>query len=159
MIIISFPTIMDGQVLRWYRDRTAVENGDESMSVSRNGVQIAAYLHQIPDEQLEAARNAYERLKRGQEVPDVATHTIGFFGRNLAPIEREKTSPEGSQPSQERRTGVDPHTDTNGTVQAATGAYSGPPTPPACPTCSPPMRETVGMVCQTCGTDYAAAGQ
>ena len=23
-----------------------------------------------------------------------------------------------------------------------------------CPTCSPPVRETVGMVCQTCGTDY-----
>lgn len=25
-----------------------------------------------------------------------------------------------------------------------------------CPTCSGPARETVGMVCQTCGTDYAA---
>lgn len=25
-----------------------------------------------------------------------------------------------------------------------------------CPTCSGPTRETVGMVCQTCGTDYAA---
>lgn len=25
----------------------------------------------------------------------------------------------------------------------------------ACPTCSGPVRETVGMVCQTCGTDYA----
>lgn len=24
-----------------------------------------------------------------------------------------------------------------------------------CPTCSGPIRETVGMVCQTCGTDYA----
>jgi len=24
-----------------------------------------------------------------------------------------------------------------------------------CPTCSGPQRETVGMVCQTCGTDYA----
>lgn len=23
-----------------------------------------------------------------------------------------------------------------------------------CPTCSGPSRETVGMVCQTCGTDY-----
>ncbi|GAA0494694.1 hypothetical protein Ade02nite_19890 [Paractinoplanes deccanensis] len=26
----------------------------------------------------------------------------------------------------------------------------------SCPTCSGPSRETVGMVCQTCGTDYAA---
>jgi hypothetical protein len=26
-----------------------------------------------------------------------------------------------------------------------------------CPTCSGPSRETVGMVCQTCGTDYGAA--
>jgi hypothetical protein len=25
-----------------------------------------------------------------------------------------------------------------------------------CPTCSGPIRETVGMVCQTCGTDYGA---
>lgn len=31
------------------------------------------------------------------------------------------------------------------------------PTPTPCPTCSPPVRETVGMVCQTCGTDYAPA--
>ena len=27
--------------------------------------------------------------------------------------------------------------------------------PSDCPTCSPPVRRTVGMVCQTCGTDYA----
>jgi hypothetical protein len=25
----------------------------------------------------------------------------------------------------------------------------------SCPTCSGPVRETVGMICQTCGTDYA----
>lgn len=25
---------------------------------------------------------------------------------------------------------------------------------PPCPTCTGPLRETVGMVCQTCGTDY-----
>jgi hypothetical protein len=28
--------------------------------------------------------------------------------------------------------------------------------PDECPTCSWPSRETVGMVCQTCGTDYSA---
>ncbi|MBN0039369.1 hypothetical protein JN535_04165 [Cellulosimicrobium cellulans] len=28
--------------------------------------------------------------------------------------------------------------------------------PKECPTCSGPRRETVNMVCQTCGTDYAA---
>lgn len=28
-----------------------------------------------------------------------------------------------------------------------------------CPTCSGPSRETVGMVCQTCGTDYATDRQ
>jgi hypothetical protein len=27
----------------------------------------------------------------------------------------------------------------------------------ACPTCSGPVRETVGMVCQTCGTDYSTS--
>lgn len=26
----------------------------------------------------------------------------------------------------------------------------------SCPTCSGPVRETVGMICQTCGTDYSA---
>jgi hypothetical protein len=26
-----------------------------------------------------------------------------------------------------------------------------------CPTCMGPQRETVGMICQTCGTDYAPA--
>jgi hypothetical protein len=26
-----------------------------------------------------------------------------------------------------------------------------------CPTCSGPVRETVGMVCQTCGTDYSTS--
>ena len=26
-----------------------------------------------------------------------------------------------------------------------------------CPTCSGPSRETVGMICQTCGTDYGPA--
>lgn len=25
-----------------------------------------------------------------------------------------------------------------------------------CPTCTGPTRETVGMICQTCGTDYSA---
>lgn len=28
--------------------------------------------------------------------------------------------------------------------------------PTPCPTCSGPVRETVGMVCQTCGTDYGS---
>ena len=28
-----------------------------------------------------------------------------------------------------------------------------------CPTCSGPTRETVGMVCQTCGTDYNPKGR
>jgi hypothetical protein len=29
----------------------------------------------------------------------------------------------------------------------------------ACPTCMGPQRETVDMVCQTCGTDYAAGSR
>lgn len=28
-----------------------------------------------------------------------------------------------------------------------------------CPTCQGPRRETTGMVCQTCGTDYAAVSK
>lgn len=30
--------------------------------------------------------------------------------------------------------------------------------PQGCPTCSGSVRETVGMVCQTCGTDYGRSG-
>lgn len=89
MIIIGFWTIMDGQVLRWYRDETAAENGDEIMSASRNGVRVHGYLHEVTDEQLAVARSARDRLKRGEDVQDVATHTIGFFGRDLEPIERK----------------------------------------------------------------------
>jgi len=36
-------------------------------------------------------------------------------------------------------------------LEDAVRAY---PTAGPCPTCSPPVRETVGLVCQTCGTDY-----
>lgn len=36
-------------------------------------------------------------------------------------------------------------------VDTLTGAS---PSPAPCPTCSGPIRETVGMVCQTCGKDY-----
>ena len=28
-----------------------------------------------------------------------------------------------------------------------------------CPICSGPIRETVGLVCQTCGTDYGASDE
>lgn len=46
-------------------------------------------------------------------------------------------------------------------VHGAPGPAAGPtqdqPAPTGCPTCTGPVRETAGMVCQTCGTDYAPA--
>lgn len=35
------------------------------------------------------------------------------------------------------------------------GRVYAPHEPYDCPTCTGPVRETVGMVCPTCGTDYA----
>jgi hypothetical protein len=92
VIIISFATIMDGQVLRWYRDQTAVENGDEIMSASRSGVKIYGYVHEVHRE-LPHAERAYLRLRDGQDVDDVATHTVGLFRRDLKPIERPGPTP------------------------------------------------------------------
>lgn len=50
------------------------------------------------------------------------------------------------------RSGVDPSA-AFATINALI-AMGWRPAPTPCPACSGPSRETVGMVCQTCGTDY-----
>ena len=89
MIVISYPTVMDGTVLRWYRDETAAEHGIEAMSASRNGVQVHAFLHQIPDEDLANARAAHAALRdRSGSVTHLVTHRkLGLLTPGIRPVE------------------------------------------------------------------------
>jgi len=84
MIVIVIPTIMDGQVLRWYLGRDAVENGDEMLSASRNGVQV--FVDDVPDEVMAQAKAAYDTLRRGGDASGLATHRMSLFSRALTPI-------------------------------------------------------------------------
>lgn len=86
MIVIITPTIMDGQVVRWYITESAARNGDESLSASRNGVRVFGYLDDIPAEVLEQAKAAYETLRAGGDVEELATHRMRMFSRLLEPI-------------------------------------------------------------------------
>lgn len=79
MIVTTTPTIMDGQVLRWYPSLDAAERGDEIVSASRNRVEA----YGIPSEVepvLADARRAHERLAAGEDVTDMATHRTQMFG-------------------------------------------------------------------------------
>ena len=86
-VVIVTPTIMDGTVVRWYRDADAVAYGAELLSASRNGVMVLAhcYLHQIPPAWIEAASAAYEELKAARSVSGLATHRLKRH-REVEPI-------------------------------------------------------------------------
>ena len=76
-VITVTPTVMDGQVVRWYRSETAAENACEVLSASRNGVMARGYLTEIPDEWIAAAKDVYETLRsnRDADARHLATHT------------------------------------------------------------------------------------
>jgi hypothetical protein len=83
MIAVSFPTIMDGTVVRWYANGEAFANSNETVSASRNGVHARGY---VTREQYDAADAIHQRLKA--DVSDAVTHTSGLFSRVLKPVER-----------------------------------------------------------------------
>ena len=87
MVIIVTPTIMDGQVVRWYAGKNAAENDDEMLSASSNGVRVFVYLDDVSDEVMAQAKAAYETLRTGGDVQHLATHRVGMFTRALEPIE------------------------------------------------------------------------
>jgi hypothetical protein len=92
VIIIAFPTVMDGIVLRWYRDQTGAEIGDELMSVSREGVRVNCFQHEIPEQHMNTASEAYATLRdRAGDVGHLATHRWSrAVGRQqLVKIEKE----------------------------------------------------------------------
>lgn len=82
-VIIVFPTIMDGTVVRWYLSESAAENGREVLSASCNGVMVNGYLTDIPPAWLNTARSTYETLKRNDraDVSHLATHQKSLGGR------------------------------------------------------------------------------
>lgn len=97
MIVVAFPTIMDGLTLRWYRDVTGAERGEERTSASRNGVRLNCYLHEISDVDLAAARLAYDRLRHGresgrEEVLRMVTHQRGLLSDAVTLVTREQAS-------------------------------------------------------------------
>ena len=84
-VVIVTPTIMDGTVVRWYRDADAVAYGAELLSASRNGVMVLSHLHQIPPAWIDAASRAYQELKAGRSVAGLATHRLKRH-REVEPI-------------------------------------------------------------------------
>lgn len=64
------------------------------MSAGRNGVYIDGYLHEIPIDQIAAAKQAYEELAgdRRADVSRYATHEKPFLMGKIERIAREVTS-------------------------------------------------------------------
>jgi hypothetical protein len=90
-IVVAFPTVMDGLVLRWYRTEDAWKRSTEVISASRNGVSIhCEYLHQVPAGWLEDAQQAHRWLESGrveQARQGIATHRpTRLIGGELEPI-------------------------------------------------------------------------
>jgi len=85
MIVIVTPTILDGQVVRWYASEEAAQYGQEILSASRRGVQVEGFLHDVPDDVLTQARDAHRVLAAGGDVGHLATHRKERFG-DLVPI-------------------------------------------------------------------------
>lgn len=76
-VVTVITTIMDGTVVRWYRNLEAADLSRPMISASRNGVAVhRTYLTDVPDELITAAREAYEKLRRERsaDMTALATH-------------------------------------------------------------------------------------
>lgn len=94
-VVVATPTIMDGLVLRWYRNADVAKYGSDSavLSVSRGGVMVngGSYLHDIPVAWMSDAQRAHEMLQRGQrdQARELATHENGkLFSGEIVEIKR-----------------------------------------------------------------------
>lgn len=87
MIVTVNATVMDGTVVRWYRD---ADDHNEIVSASRNGVLVYCLLHEA-EEILPAARAAYEMLRadRDADLSHLATHRRAtLFSAELVEVTR-----------------------------------------------------------------------
>lgn len=76
-VVLVTPTVMDGTVVRWYRDVAAAEQYRPVLSASRNGVTVhAEYLTSIPDAWVDDARRTHTTLSRNRvaDLRHLATH-------------------------------------------------------------------------------------
>jgi len=81
-VVISFPTIMDGTVLRWYRSERAAEYSREFLSASRNGITTEGVLDARDRPILEQAWIVHEALAadRAADVSVYITHHRQTYG-------------------------------------------------------------------------------
>lgn len=94
-VVVATPTIMDGLVLRWYRNAEVAKYGSDSalLSAARSGVMVngGSYLHDIPAAWLADAQRACEMLQHGQRdrARELATHENGkLFSGEIVEINR-----------------------------------------------------------------------
>lgn len=90
LIVIAYPTVMDGLCLRWYRSVADVDKHREFMSVSRNGCEIYCSASEVPPPAAALASRALELLQWGKvdEAEKLATHRFTrFMGRDIELIE------------------------------------------------------------------------
>lgn len=86
-VVMVFPTIMDGTVVRWYRDEAAARYGHEMASASRTGVGV----NHAPREVALAAYDVHDRLvaNRNVNLAELETHRRpGFRTDDLVPVDR-----------------------------------------------------------------------
>jgi len=88
LVVIYFPTIMDGPVLRWYADIEAAEAGDEMGSASRNRVSTDRL--DLPGAVAMQMVAAHKVLRAGdvEAAKTLATHTKAWGGA-ISPVEVE----------------------------------------------------------------------
>lgn len=91
MIVIHFPTIMDGSVVRWYRTIDDAKQGLAVTSASRNSV---FGFGELTPEIFNAAWEIHERLKGdpGASVADITTHRKSFGGGIITPVVRDEVT-------------------------------------------------------------------
>jgi hypothetical protein len=92
MIVTVTPTVMDGTVVRWYAGDNPDSIGSPQVSVSRNGVLVNGYLHEVPEGVLDQAKQLYEgwRINRDAwpDIDRIATHKRRGFLGPLEPVEK-----------------------------------------------------------------------
>lgn len=90
-VIMVKTTLMDGPVLRWYRNIDAATIHRGVLSASRNGVLVenGEYLTNVPPEWVHAARTVHAVLSADPraDVSHMATHRNGH-GLSNGPIEK-----------------------------------------------------------------------
>lgn len=90
-VVIAYPTILDGLVLRWFRTAEDAANHRCFQSVSRNAVEIYIDASEIPGQATVDAANAYQFLKARREDDAMAfvTHRFTrFMGDEIEPVEK-----------------------------------------------------------------------